>query len=382
MITDEELEMAVPVPIPTAENPYAIGWRYRDEGTVVLPLTQADLLWQEEGDKIPTNYNHVADMFYLFDILGKQTQGKPGVRVFSDHCINFQIEGLGILGPDVIMFNGEPGDWDGKRGTFPVKDMGARPLYAFEITSPSTRPRDLRERLDQYYRAGVPVFVLIDAPYGGGKRPQGIVQFQAGPSGYERLPRRPDGRIWVEVAEVWVGLENGRVACFLPNGDRVPDGATLLHNLSTARAQLAEETQRADGEKARAEAVAAQAAAEKERAEAATTRADAAAAQAAAEKDRAEAEKARAAAAVARADAEKERAEAAATRADAAAARAEAAAAQAAAEKDRAEAEKARAEAAAAQATAERARADEVARKMAELEAELRRLRGETGPSA
>ncbi len=347
MITDEELEMAVPVPVPTAENPHALGWRYRRKGLVVLPLTQADLLWQEEDDQIVTNYNHVADMFYLFDILGRRTKGKSGVRVFSDHCINFQVEGLGILGPDVVMFNGEPRDWDGRRGTFPVKDMGARPLYAFEITSPGSRLRDFRERLDQYYRAGVPVYVVIDAPYGGGRRPQGIVQFQAGPDGYERLPGRPDGRIWVEVAEVWLGLENGRAACFLPNGEWIPSGATALQDLSATKTQLAEETQRADTEKARAEAAQASATAEKVRAEAAT----------------------------ALAAGEKQRAEAAAGQAAAEKARAEAADAQVAAEK-------ARAEAAAAQAAKEKARADEVARKMAELEAELRRLRGETGPSA
>ena len=234
MISDADLEMAVPVPKPNKKNPFALGWRWRDGGTTVLPLTQADLLYQEEGDQIATNHGHAEDMRNLYHILSTRTAGKAGVRAFTDHCINFEVEGLGILGPDAILFNGEDREWDKGRGTFPVKSMGARPLYAFEITSPGTRGRDFRERLDQYYRAGVPVYVVIDAAYGGGRRPQGLVAFQAGPDGYERLA--PDGgRVWIEVAEVFLSLEDDTIVAHTADGEKVLN----MGEMATATAELA-----------------------------------------------------------------------------------------------------------------------------------------------
>lgn len=336
MISEADLEMAVPVPEPTEANPFALGWRWRDGGLTALPLTQADLLWQEEGDQIVTNDYHRQDMDYLYGVLSWRVMGQGGVRVLSDHCIDFQVEGLGILGPDVVLFNGKERTWDGGRGTFPVKDMEARPLYCFEISSPGTRPRDLRERLDQFFRAHVPVYILIDAPYGGGRRPQGIVAFQAGPDGYERLPPEPDGRVWIEVAEVWISLDGGRLACHTPEGWRIPLGHLAIRDLVEAEYAREEADERAEAEQARADT-----------------------------------EQARADAEQARADAEKKKTERAKKRADA--------------EKAARIAEQARFEVAEAariteqaRADAESIRADEATARLAALEAELKRLRGET----
>lgn len=241
-----DLTMAVDPPVPTPENPFALGWRYRDGGATELPLTPADLLWQEEGDQIVTNNGHALDMGYLRFVLQSRTDGKPGVRVFSDHCIDFQVDGLGIIGPDVILLNGEDREWDDERGTFPVKDMAARPLYAFEITSPGTRSRNFNDRPAQYFRAGVPVYVIVDTPAGGGRRPAGIVAYQAGPDGYERLPNSTDGRFWVEVAEVWVGVENGRLAAWDAAGEPIPDSVGLFHQVAALTEQATAETARAD----------------------------------------------------------------------------------------------------------------------------------------
>lgn len=253
-MTETELEMRAEVPVPTDANPFALGWRWRDGGATVLPLTAADLLWQEEGDQLVTNDYHNDDVRYLCEVLRWRVEGKAGVRVLTDHCINFQVPTLGILGPDVILLNGAPREWDGARGTFPVRDMDARPLYCFEVTSPGTRQRDLRERLDQFFRAGVPGYVVIDAPYGGGRVPQGVVAFQAGPTGYERLPAEPNGRVWIEVAEVWLSLDGGRLVCHTPDGARVPSAvAALRDHMAEVAAREAAERER-DAEKAAREA--------------------------------------------------------------------------------------------------------------------------------
>ena len=276
MISDADLEMAeTDLDLP-GEEPGVVGWRYRNGGTTVIPLRAEDLLNQEEGDKIVTNTAHIEDMQYLFEALTRRTRGKPGIRVFSDHCINFQVRGLGILGPDVILFNGEDRPWDKGRGTFPVKAMKARPLYAFEVTSPSTRPRDLRARLSQFFRAGVPVYVVIDAPYGGGRHPLGVVAFQAGPDGYEQLPAADDGRVWVEVAEVYLGLEDGRLMIRAADGKKVPTGVEAIGEAMDLREQVEREEKRTERARKKAAAADKKAAAADKKAAAEKARADAA----------------------------------------------------------------------------------------------------------
>ncbi|WP_439623504.1 Uma2 family endonuclease [Gemmata sp.] len=246
-----DLEMAVPPPVPTADDPFALGWRYTPDGDPEwrVPLTEEDLLYPQEADFVVNNEAHIDDLRYLVAVFRERIAGREGLRVLGDHMVDFEVPGLRILGPDVIVFNGEAREWDRNRAVFPVKKMGARPLIVVEITSPTTRRKDLTDKPNLFYRAGVPLFVLIDLPYGGGKRPSGITAFQAGPTEYEPLPPEPDGRVWLEVVEVFLRSEGNRVVCYTPDGQRIEDDTEL-------RKSLAAEKARADAEKARADAAA------------------------------------------------------------------------------------------------------------------------------
>jgi hypothetical protein len=117
--------------------------------------------------------------------------------------------------------------------------MRARPLFVIEITSPTTRKKDLTDKSKLFYTVGVPMYVLVDLDYGGGRNPHGIIAFQAGPTEYEPLPPESNGRVWLEVVDVFLGAEHGRVVCYDREGIRIPDPQEL-------RRQLTTEKQRAD----------------------------------------------------------------------------------------------------------------------------------------
>lgn len=238
-----DLEMAIPPPVPTAENPFALGWRYTgltggDDWR--RPLTEYDLVFPEEGDFVVNNLAHEDNRQYLAAVLRQRIAGRPGLRVFSDHLIDFQHPAVPkALGPDVILLNGEEREWDPNVGVFPVVDMGARPLITFEITSPSTRRVDVIEKMEKFHLVGVPVYVLIDLSAGGARRPLGIVAYQAGPTEYEALPPEPDGRVWLEVVEVFLAEENNRVVCYDLDGVRIPDYSALVAERDAAEARAA-----------------------------------------------------------------------------------------------------------------------------------------------
>jgi Uma2 family endonuclease len=285
--TAADLEMDIPAPVPTADDPFALGWRYDPTAPDgVRPLTEDDLVFPAEEDFVVNNHAHIEDRGLVAAVFQLRALGRPGLRVLGNHRIDFQVPGLKPLGPDVIVLNGEDRPWDPGRGTFPVVSMAARPLVVVEITSPTTRRKDLTEKMTRFYQAGVPLYVLVDLPYGGGRRPRGIVAHQAGPAGYEPLPPAADGRVWVEVVDVWLADEAGRVALYDAASRRFADYATT-------KLQLVSETARADAERKKADAERKKADAERKKADAERKKADAERKKAAREKARADAADAR-----------------------------------------------------------------------------------------
>jgi len=352
---------------PTPETDlYFYGWRMvprwddkKGNGWEKVPLTAWDVLHPEEDDFIVQTDDHDRDCHYLKQAFELLLRGRTDVDVFTDLRIDWQIPGLGVHGPDVIVFEGLTAPWDGGLGTFLVKDRGANPVLIAEVVSPNTREADLVEKVREYHLAGVPVYVIVNRQETRGRTLVTVFGYRYTPDGYVRLPEE-EGGVRVESLGAIIRPIGDRAMCLDRNGEVIPDylDVTDQRDVMTQRAEAAE-TERAVAQ-ARADEAAVVAAAEK-------VRADEAAAVAATEKARADEAAATAAAEKARADAEKAERLAEKTRADAEKARADAEKAERLAEKTRADAEK--------------ARADEVARKFAELEAEIRRLRGEPPPS-
>ena len=251
-----DLEMAIPQPVPTADDPFALGWRYPKDGDAdMIPLTEDDLVYPEEGDFVVNNLAHNNNREYLMAVFKARVAGRPGLRVLGDHLIDFQVPAIKKnLGPDVILLNGEAKEWNPGKGVFPVKRMKARPLIAIEITSPTTRRKDLTVKPGLYFKAGVPLFVLIDLEYGGGKNPSGITAFQAGPTDYEALPPDEDGRVWLEVVEVFLAVENGGVVCYDQSGKRLEDYTGLMKQNAKAEAEATTEKKKARRAEKRADA--------------------------------------------------------------------------------------------------------------------------------
>jgi hypothetical protein len=224
-----------------------------------------------------------------------------------------------------------------------------------EITSPETRENDVVWKVAHYARAGVAQYVIVDNVGRRGERQLRLLDYRLVGDTYRLQPPDERGWVYLELADLWVGVEGDHVVCYADDGTAFGDYATVVQQAAEAEARARQEA----AARAEAEARARQEAAARAEAEA---RARAAEEQAQREATaRAEAE------ALARAAAEQAQREAA-VRAEAEAqVRREAAA--------RAEAE-ALARAAAEQAQREAAARAELAARLRELEAELRRLRG------
>jgi colicin import membrane protein len=217
-INDPRVEPS-PVPVPGSEaDPFRYGWRYvpvkQPDGRVELeqvPLTLEDLLFPEEGDFAVQYPSHTKDCSYLRQVFETRLAGDPEALVLADCRVDWNLPGVRPLGPDVAVFLGVPSDFD--RGTLGVAEDAAAPVLVVEVTSPDTRKNDFGIKKDYYHRAGVPLYVIVDARPGPEGRRVELLGFHHAPEGYDSMPLDDQERLWLEPFNLWLAIANARVVC-------------------------------------------------------------------------------------------------------------------------------------------------------------------------
>jgi colicin import membrane protein len=323
--------------VPPADNPYYYGWRYVErrlpDGRVEVDqvgLTLEDVLHPQEDDVIPERPLHELERGYLAGVFRTRLAGLNHGLVLSDCLVDWGVEGIRNHSPDISVFEDVRNPPDLNRGIFHLADSGGRCVLAIELVSPHTRTNDVDSKLEEYHRVGVPLYILVDQEREDG--PRQIRAYEHQPESYVEVPLDSRGRLFLGPFGLCLGLREGRVVCYdTVSGRELGDYAQVSRDLDAAE------------EKARREAEARQQAEQQARREA----------------------EARQQAEAARLEAEEK-------------ARQEAQARQQAQEQARREAKsRQQAEEQARQDAAARARMEE---RLHELEAELRRLRGEPQP--
>ena len=240
-------------------DPFRFGWRdvqqIGPDGSkqwVQVPLTAEEALHPKEGYHISENRQQEKDRRYLSEVLEWRLSSNPQALVLSDCLINWGVPRLSNHSPDICVFEGVRDPQHRNWGTFRVAEEGARPLLAMEIVSPDAHDRRVRDndvaiKVREYYRAGVPLYVIVDQEHEGGPRQ---------PIGYRRGARkflhiRPDrqDRLLIEPVRLLLGLRDERAVCW--DADR---GEEIGGFAAMAQAREAETQARRDAEAALAEA--------------------------------------------------------------------------------------------------------------------------------
>ncbi len=210
-----------------AKDPYAYGWRYVKKNVsngstklVKVPLTLEDILHpQEEDFRVLTNA-HRLDCQYLAEVIEASLVEKSGAQLLADCRVAWDAKGKYGHGPDIaVVFNvGAVRDW----GTFNVVKEGTKPALIVEVTSPSTRSTDLVDKVREYAEVGVPHYVIADACRRKGVRTIALIDYHLDPktSVYWVKPIEENGRVWLPEVQLWLGVDDGRLACYDLNGRR------------------------------------------------------------------------------------------------------------------------------------------------------------------
>lgn len=239
---------------------FRFGWRTRPritpEGKVEyerIPLTAYDILHPQEGDFRVHNHEHHLFCRYLDNIISAQIADVPGAVVLHDTRVAWDVDGLDAHGPDIaLIFNvREQKKW----GTFDVSVEGTRPTLIIEVTSPETRRLDLEDKAEEYAQAGVPYYVIIDAHRSQRQPTYRLLGYELTPDGYVDLPLDAREWLWLQPAQIWLGLQGDLLVCYDAEGRKLGDYTELVEAYQQAEARAKEAEERAAAEaQARADA--------------------------------------------------------------------------------------------------------------------------------
>lgn len=224
---------------PPSDDPYFYGFRERRQRgpdgkkrLVSIPLTREDVLHPLEGDHITQNTPHNKDSRHLADVFEFRLEGRSGMATLNDCSVDLGLPGVRPVGPDVAVCQNvtSSGPWS----SFSVVKEGATIVLVVEITSPSTRQSDLEEKPSLYWRAGVQCYVIVDqVSMRDGERQLRILAYERGKRNWRRIRLRR-GRVWLEVVQLWLGVENGRVVCWDADGRELLPYAAAMRDYDAA----------------------------------------------------------------------------------------------------------------------------------------------------
>lgn len=93
-----------------------------------------------------------------------------------------------------------------------------------EITSPSKRVLDVDNKVDLYYRCGIPRYVIVDVERERGTNQlQSIelVDYRASEAGYVAQQQDPSGTVWLETVRLGLVVEGATLRCIDEHGQTI-----------------------------------------------------------------------------------------------------------------------------------------------------------------
>ena len=240
-------------------NRFRLGWRdvarLGENGQIEwerIPLTAYDILHPKEGDHQVHTTEHKAFCVYLDNVLSAQVAHDPHAVVMHDTGVRWDDPELLWHSPDVALIYNvrEIKNW----GMFDVAAEGTRPSLIIEITSPETRNIDLVDKADQYERAGVAYYVIVDAYISRRHPAYELIGYELTPDGYVQLTPNERGWLWLEPANIWIGLNGNQLECYDRQGVLIEGYVDVAEARKFAEMRIEHAEARAETEARRAEA--------------------------------------------------------------------------------------------------------------------------------
>ncbi len=249
----------LPPPLTEEERMVRYGYREipmkRPDGSVEfrrVALTLDDLLHPQMGDVAVLSTVHDLETNYLASVFRSRLRHDAHALVLHDCGVYWNVPPLRHHSPDIsVIFNvREPKTF---RAGFHVADEGTLPTIIIEVVSPDYRNNDVITKVEQYHTAGVPFYYIVD--HESLDDPASLIGYEWTPQEFVLLSPNADGRFLLDRIGVWLGVEDGKVACFdTGTGKRLGDYTEIDEALQKSEAHAEAADRRAEAADRRAKA--------------------------------------------------------------------------------------------------------------------------------
>jgi colicin import membrane protein len=248
----------LPPPLTAEERMHRYGYREvpkkRLDGSIEferIALTLDDLLHPQMGDVAMLSSVPDLETGYLSSVFRSRLAHDPQALVLHDCGVYWDVPSLRHHSPDIsVIFNvrEQKPNWTG----FHVDEEGTRPTIIIEVVSPDYRVNDVETKVNQYHQARVPFYYIVDRE--SHDEPPTVIGYEWTEQEFVLLSPNEDGRFWLDHVGVWLGIDDGKVACFDGmTGIRLGDYTEISEALREAQKRADDEAKRADDEAKRAD---------------------------------------------------------------------------------------------------------------------------------
>lgn len=236
-------------PTPTNDQ-WRYGYRYVPfdtlDGTTeytVVPLTLEEALYPQEGDQVVHSDIHQRRCVYLYNVFRARLSSEPHAAVLHDVPVRWNVPEVRPNAPDIVVMTGiqERREWS----SFDVAAESARPALVVEITSPSTRIHDLANKTDDYWDAGVPLYVIVDFSQRRSTTTRRLLGYQTSLDGYVPIVPNERGWLWLEPVGLWLGIDGDNLVCYDQDEQSIDDYVEVVAAREEAEVRAEEAEARA-----------------------------------------------------------------------------------------------------------------------------------------
>lgn len=204
-----------------------------------VPLTKEDFLHPRVGDRFTNSPWHGDTALYLHDALASLDGFEEGADVVGKVGLDFGIDGLRPMCPDVTLLSGLKSAIPGSMCPLALKALGATPELVIEVTYHLIRDVDLVDKVSLYHRAGVKHYLIVDLNIIDEESVVGLILYRWDESGFVRVNSSEREAILPGPLEARLVVEGERVRMYTPDGEPVPTIRELHQRRRQLRQQLA-----------------------------------------------------------------------------------------------------------------------------------------------
>jgi Uma2 family endonuclease len=200
---------------------------------IPTPMPREALLHPFDEDFPFESHAHSTDRAYLRSAI--EARLPLDWLILSACRIDWGVPGIKPHGPDVSIFHklrGPRKNWQ----TFSVRKEKVKPIAVIEIAVAETRRYDLKMKLDEYYRAGVPLYAIVNTRERRDVREIQIIGYRSGPTRYKKMELDNRGRLLLEPLGLLLGAQNEHVRLWdASTGKRIPTHKELVRENEAIR---------------------------------------------------------------------------------------------------------------------------------------------------